>query len=112
HDHKIVHRDIKPANIFIGNTNEILIGDFGIAVAVHRTQTMQLQISIGTPGYAAPEQYQGKARPASDQYALGVMVYEWLTGSLPSFPLPANIPAIPPAVQKVISKALAKDHHQ
>ncbi len=112
HDHKIVHRDIKPGNIFIGNSNEILIGDFGIAVTAHRTQTMQLQIPFGTPGYAAPEQYQGAARPASDQYAVGVMVYEWLSGTLPLFPLQVKIPTISPTIEQIMLKALAKDPKQ
>lgn len=67
---------------------------------------------IGTPGYAAPEQAQGLARPASDQYALGIMVCEWLSGISPPFPQGIKIPAISPAVEQVVFKALEKDHKQ
>jgi hypothetical protein len=112
HDNKIVHRDIKPENIFIGQKNEIMVGDFGIAVTAHRTQTMQLQVPLGTPAYAAPEQFKGLARPASDQYALGIMVCEWLSGMSPPFPPGLKIPAISPAVEQVIFKALEKDPKQ
>jgi serine/threonine protein kinase len=108
HDSKIIHRDIKPENIFVGNNNEILVGDFGIAVMAHSTKTMRPQVPIGTPGYAAPEQAQGLARPASDQYALGIMVCEWLSGISPPFPQGIKIPAISPAVEQVVFKALSQ----
>jgi serine/threonine protein kinase len=112
HDNKVVHRDIKPENIFVGHNNNILVGDFGIAVIAHSTRTLQPQIPIGTPGYAAPEQAQGLARPASDQYSLGIMVCEWLSGTPPPFPLGIKIPAVSPAVEQVILKAFAKDQKQ
>lgn len=112
HNNKIVHRDIKPDNIFVGSSNDILVGDFGIAVIAHSTRTLQPQIPIGTPGYAAPEQVIGLARPASDQYALAVMVCEWLCGTPPPFPLPINIPGVTPAVEQVVFKALEHDFKQ
>jgi len=112
HGSKIVHRDIKPANIFVEHNNEIMVGDFGIAVVAHRTQTMQLQVPLGTLGYAAPEQAKGQARPESDQYALGIMVCEWLSGMSPPFPAGIKIPGIAPAVEQVIFKALENDPKQ
>lgn len=128
HEKKVIHRDIKPDNLLIGRDDEVLLSDFGIAVAVHNTYSMQTQEAIGTVAYMAPEQLRRKARPASDQYALGVMVYEWLCGELPFEGAPIEValqhlsetppslrsknPDIPPAVEKVVMKALAKDPQQ
>jgi len=83
HGEKLIHRDIKPENMLVSRRESILLSDFGIAVAAHRTHSMSLQNEAGTVLYMAPEQIQGKARPASDQYALGAVVYEWLSGSPP-----------------------------
>src|SRR6266568_2379647 len=128
HDRNVIHRDVKPENMLLGNNGEILLSDFGIAVisqnsSRHRSQNQQ-EVA-GTVAYMAPEQLQGKAVPASDQYALGIVLYEWLSGELPfkgSFaevgsqhlftPPPSlleKIPALPPAVNAVVQKALAKD---
>jgi serine/threonine protein kinase len=75
HDQKVVHRDVKPANI--------LLSDFGIAIAAHATQSLSTQHTAGTVRYMAPEQAIGQARAASDQYALAVCIYEWITGEPP-----------------------------
>jgi eukaryotic-like serine/threonine-protein kinase len=126
HDAKLIHRDVKPENMLLGSHDEVLLSDFGIAVAAHNTTSLKTLDHSGTPQYMAPEQIQGKPRPASDQYALGVVVYEWLCGerpfqgdqvlyqqiSVPPPPLHEKIPTIPPAVEQVVLRALAKDPQQ
>jgi len=133
HDHKVVHRDVKPENMLLDANNRVILSDFGIAVAAHQTHSLTSQDAIGTISYMAPEQSEGKARPASDQYSLAVCVYEWLTGTLPFQgkstieialkhqreppPLLGNnnphlYPSIVPPLQKVLLKALAKDPRQ
>jgi peptide/nickel transport system substrate-binding protein len=128
HDHKVVHRDIKPENMLLGRREEVLLSDFGIATVAHSTGSLSAEAAVGTIAYMAPEQIQGHPRPASDQYALAVTVYEWLCGERPfsgSFaelvtqhlwqsptPLQARAPAISPAVEQVVLRALAKDPKQ
>jgi serine/threonine protein kinase len=125
HSQKVIHRDVKPENMLISANNEALLSDFGIAIIAQNTRTVNAQDVAGTVTYMAPEQIEGKPRPASDQYALGVVVYEWLTGKVPftgtytevaiqqqhSMPTPLrNIdPSIPPDVERVVLTALAKD---
>jgi serine/threonine protein kinase len=113
HKQGIIHRDIKPANILIGAKNEVLLSDFGVAATAHRAQTMKTgRDYAGTLCYSAPEQINGAPCPASDQYTMGVIVYQWLSGTLP-FPYPAplrqRVPAISPAVEAVVMKALEQD---
>src|SRR5215471_10842632 len=91
HDAMLVHRDIKPENMLLGRHDELLISDFGIAVVAHSSRSQSTQEIVGTVSYMAPEQIQGKPRPASDQYALGVVVYEWLCGCPPFQGTPAEI---------------------
>ncbi len=83
HDHRIVHRDVKPENILLGADDEILLSDFGIAIIVQSTSAQLPEKLLGTGAYMAPEQFRGKAYPASDQYALAILVYEWLCGERP-----------------------------
>ena len=78
HDQHVIHRDVKPENMLFGKNNAILMSDFGIAVMVHGTRSGTGQNIAGTAFYMAPEQFRGRAEPASDQYALAVVVYEWL----------------------------------
>jgi|GEM_PF-2005211 len=129
HQKKLIHRDIKPENMLIGSRDEVLLSDFGIAVVAHSEHSMTTQQMAGTLPYMAPEQIQGKPQPASDQYSLGVVVYEWLSGSRPfqgsgaweimnqhlSSPPPSlreNNPTISKEVEQVVFKALSKDPQQ
>ena len=131
HDQKVVHRDVKPENMLIGRNNEILLSDFGIAFVAQSSRyqsTQGMQDLAGTIAYMAPEQIQSQASIYSDQYALGIVVYEWLCGTRPfqgTFPevavkhtlvtpppLREKIPGLSPAIEEVIMKALAKDPAQ
>ena len=128
HSEKLIHRDVKPENMLLGRHNQVLLSDFGIALIMQSSHYQSMLNTAGTISYMAPEQVQGKPRPASDQYALGIVIYEWLTGSRPfqgSFteiatqhvlsppaPLHEKIPDISPALEQVVLKALAKDPHQ
>ncbi len=128
HQQQVIHRDVKPENILLGNNDEAVLSDFGIAVVPTTLDTLTMNNPAGTPMYMAPEQIQRKACAASDQYALGVMVYEWLCGE-PPFPgslfeiisqhlhtpppsLRERMPQLPPPVEDVVFKALAKDPQQ
>lgn len=81
----VLHLDVKPSNILVGMDGNILIADFGLAEVLNFAQTHKtLEGFAGTAKYAAPEQFDNyKPCPESDQYAVGVMVYQWLTGELP-----------------------------
>jgi predicted ATPase/serine/threonine protein kinase/DNA-binding CsgD family transcriptional regulator len=131
HTQKLIHRDVKPESMLLGPNNEVLLAEFGIAVIAQSTrsqQTQQTQEAAGSVIYMAPEQLMGKPRPASDQYALAVVAYEWLSGDPPFIgsvqqiasqhlsahppPLRTKMPAISPAVEQVVMKALDKDPRQ
>ena len=125
HDERFIHRDVKPENMLIGRRGEVLLSDFGIALVAQSSRYQSTQDMVGTMAYMAPEQIQGKPRPASDQYALGIVVYEWLSGirpfhgafteivaqhlAAPPPPLHEKVPTIPPGVENVVMTALAKD---
>src|SRR6266568_5389589 len=83
HDAHVIHRDIKPENLLLGRRQEVLLSDFGVAQLAQSSRSQSTQDVAGTATYMAPEQFQGKPRPASDQYALGIIVYEWLCGERP-----------------------------
>lgn len=124
HDNNVVHCDVKPGNLLLGPEHEVWLSDFGIARMNRRTQSRQERNSSGTAAYSAPEQLLGQPEPASDQYALGVMVYEMLCGQLPFQGSAVNMcsqhiydapprlrelnPAISSAVESIVLKALAK----
>ncbi len=128
HDEKLIHRDIKPENMLLGRRNEVLLSDFGIALIAQSSRYQSTQDVIGTVAYMSPEQIQGKPRPASDQYSLAIVVYEWLSGDRPfhgSFtelctqhmfasppPLREKLPTVLPDVEQVVTMALAKDPKQ
>ena len=90
HRHGIVHRDVKPGNLMIvggpvdGGPMTCKLTDFGIARAAEQTRITQVGSVVGTAAYLAPEQVRGdEATPATDVYALGVVLYQFLTGRLP-----------------------------
>ncbi len=128
HDQKLIHRDIKPENLLVGRANEILLSDFGIALVAQSSRYQGTQDMAGTIAYMAPEQIQAHPRPASDQYSLGIVIYEWLSGDRPfhgSFteiaikhsvvtppPLRERIPTLSTALEQVVMTALEKDPKQ
>ena len=130
HEHKVIHRDVKPENMLLGRTDEVLLSDFGIALVAQTTQALDIQVQdkIGTVAYMAPEQFQGKPRYASDQYSLGIIVYEWLSGERPfqgSFtevvsqhllapppPLHEKVAWISLEVEQIVLMALNKDYRE
>jgi len=126
HEHGIVHRDIKPANIMIVRGELVKITDFGIARMRSANVQTQVGIVLGSPRYMSPEQVAGKrAEPRSDNFSLGVIIYEMLTGRPPfngedvtsvMFQILNLVPPPPSAVNAevpemldfIIAKALAK----
>ncbi len=128
HSQKLIHRDVKPENMLLGLIGEVILSDFGIATKAHNTSSQSAQAVMGTIPYMALEQIQEHPRPASDQFSLGVVVYELLCGKRPfqgslaeiiaqsmakSPPsLGEKIPAISSEVEKVVFTALAKDYKQ
>lgn len=128
HDQKLIHRDIKPENMLLGHHHEVLLSDFGIALATQSSHYQSTQNIAGTVAYMAPEQLQAHPRPASDQYSLAIVAYEWLCGYRPfqgSFseiavkhtftpppPLRPRRPDVPAAVEMVIMTALQKEPQQ
>ncbi len=82
HNQNIVHRDLKPENILFNAKNEALLADFGISTVLSTT-SIKLTAILGTPAYMAPEQFRGEVSKESDQYALGCIAYELLTGKKP-----------------------------
>jgi eukaryotic-like serine/threonine-protein kinase len=90
HRRGIIHRDVKPGNLMIvggpvgGGALTVKLTDFGIARAVEQTRITQVGSVVGTAAYLSPEQVRGEeATPATDVYALGVVLYQFLTGRLP-----------------------------
>ncbi|GAC1650293.1 MAG: hypothetical protein NVS4B12_19990 [Ktedonobacteraceae bacterium] len=130
-EHTLIHRDIKPENMLVGQRGTLLLSDFGLALTIVQSQTystQQTQQPAGTCLYLAPEQFQGKPAAASDQYALAVVAYEWLSGKPPFSGTPLEIamqhlsqtppllhehlPDLPLAVEDVLLQALEKQPAQ
>ena len=127
HAHGIVHRDVKPANLLLDGDERIKVADFGVASAADLGSFTEAGTVLGTAGYLAPEQARGeRATPASDRYALAVVAFELLTGKRPferesstaeaiahvSAPIPpasASNPKLPPVLDDVLARGLAKE---
>ncbi len=126
HDQGIVHRDLKPENILFSAQGSVLLADFGIAVILANVDTLQGGVG-GTPHYMAPEQFEGIISTRCDQYALGCIAYELLTGRRLFDPPSASLAtlwyhhtkvepvpprhfnaSLPPEIEKILLKALAK----
>lgn len=129
HQRSMIHRDVKPANIMLNDTGHAILTDFGIVKLVGG-QSMAYTATgalIGTPAYMSPEQALGKSGDArSDIYSLGTLLFQMITGYLPfdadtplaivmkhvnePVPSPATFnPEIPPALQEIVLKAMAKN---
>jgi serine/threonine-protein kinase len=129
HKHGVVHRDLKPENIMVLDGDRIKLIDFGIAMKedARRLTFTNMTATLGTPDYISPEQVKGqRGDQRSDIYALGVMLYEMLTGQVPfrgpnpfavmnervlNDPKPARKvnPAISPELQEILNRALERD---
>jgi eukaryotic-like serine/threonine-protein kinase len=127
HDAGIVHRDVKPQNVLVGDDGMLRVTDFGIARGPRADTLTDFGATVGTAAYMAPEQIRGESvSAATDLYAVGVVLFELLTGRLPFrgehpvafmvVPLQQPAPApsqfaddIPPALDAVVLRALAKN---
>src|SRR2546425_1599772 len=128
HQHHIIHRDLKPENILFNREGEALLADFGIATTLASASFQSANIS-GTPSYMAPEQFAGTVCKESDQYALGCIGYELVTG-FPPFsadnvfatgfkhlhetpPAPTQFnPGVPASIEQAILTAMAKERSE
>jgi serine/threonine protein kinase len=126
HNQGVIHHDLKPNNILFTADGQIVLTDFGIARIVALPNYTVPGLVLGTPAYMAPEQARGqRGDPRSDVFSMGVLLYEMMTGRVPlkartpwemvmkytneQPPPPASInPAISPAVERVILKALSQ----
>jgi serine/threonine protein kinase len=128
HSQNIIHRDVKPANILVTASGEPMLSDFGVVKILEVDESTALTgtgVGVGTPKYMTPEQWVGKVVPQTDQYALGVVLFELVTGRRPytadtpaavllkqaTEPLPRPkefVSDLPDEVEQCIFKALKK----
>lgn len=126
HQARVVHRDIKPANILIGHDERVFVADFGLALA--ETASEESPVLLGTPGYMSPEQIRREGHRVdgrSDQFSLGIVMYELLTGERPfkggnsskvmqeileSDPIPPSQlnPSVPRELSRICMKLLSR----
>jgi serine/threonine protein kinase/WD40 repeat protein len=127
HQNGVIHRDLKPENVLFDQYGDAFLADFGIARLAESQATLTGSGLIGTPAYMSPEQIEGKLVDGrSDIYALGIILFEMLTGEKPykadtpamvlvkqmTEPVPRILelqPALPPICETVIARAMAKD---
>src|SRR5215469_5475928 len=129
HENGVVHRDLKPENIMVDANDDIKLIDFGIAgdSAARRLTYANFTATLGTADYISPEQVKGRRGDGrSDIYAMGIILYEMLTGRLPftgsspmevmndrllNYPMPPSVaePSISPQLQEVLYRALERD---
>jgi serine/threonine-protein kinase len=126
HEHGVVHRDVKPDNVYLLTDGRIKLTDFGIARLMFEANLTADGQVFGTPSYMSPEQVAGKGLDQrSDIFSLGVMLYEMLAGRKPftgdsvitiTYNImntePAPLASVPPGIQQVVLRALAKDPSQ
>ncbi|WP_428389680.1 protein kinase domain-containing protein [Mucisphaera sp.] len=120
HDCGVVHRDLKPGNIFY-DEGYVKIGDYGLAKAMAASPQQSQTVTVGTVHYMAPEIGAGRYDRGIDIYAMGVLVYEMLTGRVPfggaspaevlmkHLSVPVDVSALPAPFDRVVAKAMAKD---
>ena len=87
----VIYRDLKPSNVIIKPSGHVILVDFGIARHFHAPATVTM---VGTPGYAAPEQWKGRAEPRSDVFALGALLHQMLSGRDPTLEPPFSFPPL------------------
>ena len=127
HERGIVHRDIKSSNVMLTSRGQAKITDFGLATLANQTRLTHAGAIVGTPGYMSPEQARSEGADArSDLWALGVVLYEMVSGQLPfggnnaasaifailhrePEPLTAVRSGVPLELERIVAKALAKD---
>jgi serine/threonine protein kinase len=129
HHRGVIHRDLKPQNVLFSDDGNAVLTDFGLAKVLHSSTLLSQSSTItGTPSYMAPEQWRGQGVDArTDVYALGIIVYEMVTGRPPFAaetmynmlhlhvnepPPPIRDPETPAGIGQVVEKALAKDPGQ
>lgn len=125
HKAGIVHRDLKPSNILLADSGRVVLMDFGLAKSPDSPPLTATGAALGTPAYMAPEQIMGRLDKRSDQYALGIVLYELLCGRRPflesdmsviwkhvseAVPAPRSFrPDLPPEIEELLLRMLAKD---
>ncbi len=124
----LIHGNIKPENMLLGYNDALVLSEMNLPVLAQKRRALLPQQEASSAAYVAPEQLLGYPQPASDQYALGIVVYEWLSGDVPfhgSFqelsrqqlsvappPLRGKSPMVSSYVESLVFKALAKDPAQ